>query len=109
MEEELRKLKETRNIESRSKDTDINNLKQKLALAEKAKEEVEKYSGIESHYRQEMQNLKETLDMCKKDLSETINDRDNYIRKIDELSDELEETKTKLKKLKDNYNALEST
>lgn len=108
--EDLQKTTDQRNIENRSKDTDIKNLRQKLEIAEKANDDLEAcIKEMEEHYKQEIENVQKALDIAKANLRNNSDGKQEYEAKVDELRVENGELSNKYKKIKDNYNTLEVT
>ena len=108
--DDIEKLKETRTIESKSKETDIKNLKQKLEIAEKGKENSDKcIEEMESHYKNEIESTKLAYEETLEKLKQSGNTINELRSKIETKQNELELLNTKHNKLKDNYNALDET
>ncbi|CAI2373633.1 unnamed protein product [Moneuplotes crassus] len=110
LQEQMSQLEQTRQIENKSKNTDIENLTEKLRIAESDKETGSRaISDFESHFKSEIEDLKSSLKKSQDELLKTTNDRDQAQVQLKTLEREYEEIVTKLQKMKDNYTAMENT
>lgn len=110
LQDQLSKLIEERNIEKKSKETDLKNLKQKLEISERALEDKERcIKEMEEHYNNEIKKLKKTIDGYKTDLVELKGTDEDYKSNFNALQEQKLEFENKYKKMKDNFDALETT
>jgi chromosome segregation ATPase len=110
LEEQLNKLTEERNIEKKSRETDLTNFKQKLEISERTLDDKDKcIKEMEEHYSNEIKRLKKTIDGYKTELVDLKGSDEDYQNHLNALKEEKLEFENRYKKMKDNYNALETT
>jgi len=108
--EQVEQLNKTGNIKNKSRDTNIENLTQKLEISQRDKEEADKcIQEMESHFKNEIDIINKSFDLCKENLRKVTDERNEYQKQSMKLVKENEEINLKHKKINDNYNTLENT